>query len=140
MQALQKGDVLLEFNGVPIANDGTVVFRHRERMFFSYLVTLKPTGCQCSLKVLRDGEIQDFNVDLQPMDALVPVQLYDHMPSYYMFGGLVFMPLSQPYLHEYGEEWPNTCPRRLYDKALNSLMKQPEQQIVFLSQVTAVIA
>ncbi len=41
---LRKNDVLLEFAGVPIANDGTVHFRHRERIYFSYLITLMPTG------------------------------------------------------------------------------------------------
>jgi hypothetical protein len=49
--------------------------------------------------------------------------------------GLVFVPLSQPYLHEYGDDWMNHSPRRLVDKALNSLMQKPEQQIIVLSQV-----
>lgn len=33
--------------------------------------------------------------------------------------GLVFTPLSQPYLHEYGDDWYHTSPRRLCDRALN---------------------
>lgn len=48
------------------------------------------------------------------------------------------MPLTQPYLMEYGDDWPNTCPRRLYDKAMHSLMQQPGQQVVVLSQVRSV--
>lgn len=47
--------MLLEFEGVPIANDGTVHLRHRERIYFSYLITLKPTGSPGKLKV-RGGE------------------------------------------------------------------------------------
>jgi vacuolar-type H+-ATPase subunit F/Vma7 len=49
--------------------------------------------------------------------------------------GLVFVPLSQPYLHEYGDDWMSNSPRRLVDKALNSLMQKPDQQIIVLSQV-----
>lgn len=49
--------------------------------------------------------------------------------------GLVFVPLSQPYLHEYGDDWMANAPRRLVDKALNSLMARPGQQIIVLSQV-----
>jgi hypothetical protein len=49
--------------------------------------------------------------------------------------GLVFVPLSQPYLHEYGDDWMSNSPRRLVDKALNSLMAKPGQQIIVLSQV-----
>lgn len=50
-QVLQKDDVLLDFDGVPIANDGTVPFRQRERIFFTYLITLKPTGSMAHVKV-----------------------------------------------------------------------------------------
>lgn len=52
---IKRGDVLLEFEGVPIANDGTVHLRHRERIYFSYLITLKPTGSPGKLKV-REGD------------------------------------------------------------------------------------
>lgn len=52
-----------------------------------------------------------------------------------MLAGLVFVPLSQPYLHEYGDDWMSNSPRRLVDKALNSLMQKPGQQILVLSQV-----
>lgn len=45
------------------------------------------------------------------------------------------MPLSQPYLHEYGDDWMSNSPRRLVDKALNGLMQKPGQQIIVLSQV-----
>lgn len=50
-QVLRKGDVLMEFDGVPIANDGTVPFRARERIFFTAFTTLKPTGSTARVKV-----------------------------------------------------------------------------------------
>ncbi len=53
----------------------------------------------------------------------------------HLTAGLVFVPLTQPYLHEYGDDWMSSSPRRLVDKALNSLMRKPGQQIVVLSQV-----
>jgi hypothetical protein len=48
---LRKGDVLMEFDGIPIANDGTVPFRARERIFFTAFTTLKPTGSTARVKV-----------------------------------------------------------------------------------------
>ena len=48
-KALQKEDVLLSFDGIDIASDGTVPFRSGERISFSYLVSLKFTGDQVSL-------------------------------------------------------------------------------------------
>jgi hypothetical protein len=144
-QVLRKNDVLLEFAGVTIANDGTVHFRHRERIYFSYLITLTPTGeragaamaaasrqrqaagssswqqaqLPCSqrdgpldqpatqqggahncggrvmppaggsarVKVLRDGEVMEFDTILQPVESLVPVHQYDKLPSYFIYAG-----------------------------------------------------
>jgi hypothetical protein len=42
------------------------------------------------------------SVPLQPSSLLVPVHQYDLAPSYYIFAGLVFVPLTQPFLHEWG--------------------------------------
>jgi hypothetical protein len=44
-KVLKPDDVLLAFDGVEIANDGTVPFRTGERIAFSYLVTNKVGGC-----------------------------------------------------------------------------------------------
>lgn len=71
-------------------------------------------------------------LQLQP---LVPVHQFDTLPSYYIFAGLVFVPLTQPYLHEYGEDWYNTSPRRLCERALRELPKRAGEQLVILSQV-----
>lgn len=47
----------------------------------------------------------------------------------------MFIPLTQPYLHEYGEDWYNTSPRRLCERALRELPKKAGEQLVILSQV-----
>ncbi len=40
---------------MPIANDGTVHLRQRERIYFSYLITLKPTGTPGRIKARGKG-------------------------------------------------------------------------------------
>ncbi|CAA0814505.1 Protease Do-like 10- mitochondrial [Striga hermonthica] len=71
-------------------------------------------------------------LSLQP---LVPVHQFDKLPSYFIFAGLVFIPLTHPYLHEYGEEWYNTSPRRLCERAFREVAQKAGQQLVILSQV-----
>ena len=44
------GDVLLSFDGTAIANDGTILFRRRERISFEHLVTLKVAACAATDK------------------------------------------------------------------------------------------
>jgi len=73
-----------------------------------------------------------FIMQLQP---LVPVHQFDKLPSYYIFAGFVFIPLTQPYLHEFGEDWYNASPRRLCEWALRELPKKAGEQLVILSQV-----
>lgn len=135
-------------------------------MAFDHLVSLKRPGQEIALKVRRragspgdaggasdDGEegegrvrrwadsgeteILDVTVAVQPRAPLVPVHQYDRLPSYYVFAGLVFSPLTQPHLHEFGDDWYNSAPRRLCDRALNHHAERPGQQVVILSQVLA---
>ncbi|KAM0903872.1 hypothetical protein ACQ4PT_018397 [Festuca glaucescens] len=134
-KVLRKDDILLEFDGVPIANDGTVPFRNRERITFDHLVSMKKPEETSVIKVLRDGKEHELTVTLRPLQPLVPVHQFDKLPSYYIFAGFVFIPLTQPYLHEFGEDWYNTSPRRLCERALRELPKKADQQLVILSQV-----
>ncbi|XP_057962317.1 protease Do-like 10, mitochondrial [Malania oleifera] len=132
---LKKDDILLAFDDVPIANDGTVPFRNRERITFDHLVSMKKPNERAKIRVLRDGKVFEFSMILRPLQPLVPVHQFDKLPSYFIFAGLVFVPLTQPYLHEYGDDWYNTSPRRLCERALRELPRKSGEQLVILSQV-----
>ncbi|WJX70168.1 Protease Do-like 10, mitochondrial [Trifolium repens] len=134
-KVLKKDDIILSFDGVPIANDGTVPFRNRERITFDHLVSMKKLNEKAVVRVMRDGQVLELSIILRPIQPLVPVHQFDKLPSYYIFAGLVFVPLTQPYLHEYGEDWYNASPRRLCERALRELPKKENQQLVILSQV-----
>ncbi|CAN8232727.1 unnamed protein product [Cochlearia groenlandica] len=134
-EILKKDDVILAFDGVPIANDGTVPLRNRERITFDHLVSMKKPNETALVKVLREGQEHEFSITLKPPQPLVPVHQFDQLPSYYIFAGFVFIPLTQPYLHEYGEDWYNTSPRNLCVRALKELPKIADQQLVIISQV-----
>ena len=132
---LRKDDVLTAFDGVPIGADGTVALRGRERVSFDHLVSLKRPGELARLSLVRDGAPAVVELRLAPAPTLVPVQLYDRLPSYFVYAGLVFAPLSQPHLHESGEDWFNTAPRKLTDLALHGKLRARGDQVVLLSQV-----
>ncbi|KAL3838492.1 hypothetical protein ACJIZ3_023083 [Penstemon smallii] len=134
-RVLKKDDIILSFDSVPIANDGSVHFRNRERITFDHLVSMKKPNDTAQVKVLRDGKEHEFSVTLRPLQPLVPVHQFDKLPSYFIFAGLIFIPLTQPYLHEYGEDWYNASPRRLCERALRELPKKANEQLVILSQV-----
>lgn len=131
---LQKDDIMLKIDDHPIANDGTIVFRNRERILFNYLLSQKFVGDTVKVTILRDSKVMDVEVPISINKLLVPVHQFEKFPSYFVHAGLVFIPLVQPYLHEW-EDWYNNSPRKLCDKALNEMPEAVGQQIVVLSHV-----
>ncbi|KAK7339420.1 hypothetical protein VNO77_20085 [Canavalia gladiata] len=133
---LKPSDVILSFDGVNIANDGTVPFRHGERIGFSYLVSQKYTGDRALVKVLRNSEILEFNIKLATHKRLIPAHIKGRPPSYYIIAGFVFTAVSVPYLRsEYGKDYEFDAPVKLLDKHLHSMAQSIDEQLVVVSQV-----
>ncbi|XP_022736863.1 protease Do-like 9 isoform X4 [Durio zibethinus] len=133
---LKSSDIMLSFDGVDIANDGTVPFRHGERIGFSYLVSQKYSGDSSAIKVLRDSEILNFNIKLASHRRLIPAHNKGRPPSYYIIAGFVFTIVSVPYLRsEYGKDYEYEAPVKLLDKLLHSMPQSPDEQLVVVSQV-----
>ncbi|KAL7191995.1 hypothetical protein ACSBR2_023960 [Camellia fascicularis] len=133
---LKPSDIILSFDGVDIANDGTVPFRHGERIGFSYLISQKYTGDIATVKVLRNSEAFEFNVKLQSHKRLIPAHNKGKPPSYYIIAGLVFTTVSVPYLRsEYGKDYEYDAPVKLLDKLMHEMPQSPDEQLVVISQV-----
>lgn len=54
---LQRGDILLSVNGHEVASDGSVCFRHGERILFTWIFSQLFVGDRCALQVLRNGRL-----------------------------------------------------------------------------------
>ncbi|KAG6745986.1 hypothetical protein POTOM_050496 [Populus tomentosa] len=135
-EVLQPSDIILSFDGVDIANDGTVPFRHGERIGFSYLISQKYTGDNAAIKVLRNSKTLEFVIKLSTHRRLIPPHVKGKPPSYYIIAGFVFTTVSVPYLRsEYGKEYEFEAPVKLLDKLLHSMPQSPDEQMVVVSQV-----
>ncbi|KAM0936488.1 putative peptidase Do [Dioscorea sansibarensis] len=135
-QFLKPSDIILSFDGINIANDGTVPFRHGERIAFSYLVSQKYTEESVFVKVLRNSKVLEFNIKLSAHRRLIPAHIKAKPPSYYIIAGFVFTVVSVPYLRsEYGKDYEFEAPVKLLDKHLHSMAESPDEQIVVVSQV-----
>ncbi|KAL8431479.1 hypothetical protein ACSSS7_005226 [Eimeria intestinalis] len=92
---LREGDVLLSIGNYNIADDGTVSFRDLERVAFTYVVTPFFNGQTTFAYVLREGRIVKVTVPLMAPNLKVPPFSWDTKPSYFVFGGFVFTPLTK---------------------------------------------
>jgi len=137
-KVLKQNDVLLSFDGVPIANDGTVPFRSGERISFSYLVSQKYANEEATLVVLQGGATRTLQLKLKAPVKLIPYHIKGAPPSYFIVAGLVFTAVTVPYLRsEYGKEYDFDAPVRLLDKMVHVMADSVDQQVVVLSQVLA---
>lgn len=138
--ALAEGDVLLSVEGHAVADDGTVEFRPKQRTSVSYYIQEQQVGGVAHLTVLRSGEVQEVAVNLaRPLwrDWLVPMEQYDRMPSYYIYGGAVFVPLTKNLLEAWGPNWYQNAPNQLTAILGKNLPEVVDEQVVMVLKVLA---
>jgi len=134
---LEEGDVLLAVDGVPIQADGTVPLREGELVDFSHLFSRRFVGEAANATIFRQGSIIDCVLPLRPPRPLVPEERYDVRPTYYIFGGLLFVPLSKNYLKTYGDPWWQTAPRDLLQLYEDGSLSADYREPVVLQKVLA---
>ncbi|CAH8341834.1 unnamed protein product [Eruca vesicaria subsp. sativa] len=123
---LKKDDVILAIDGVSIGNDSKVPFLNQDTVTFKHLVSMKKPSETALIKVLREGKEYEFNVGLKPVKPLVPLHNFDKLRSYYIYGGFLFVPLSQPYIDS--SYYLCDCPSK-------KMPKTASEQIVIISQI-----
>ena len=135
---LKADDIITSFDGVDVANDGSVPFRRGERVAFGHLVAQKFCGETARLRLWRDGAALEVDVPLSRPSPLVPLHLGGADPAYLVVAGLVFTPASEPYLQsEYGADYVSDSPVKLLDALFHGVKAHPDEQVVVLAQVLA---
>jgi len=128
------GDVILSIDGKEIDNDGTFSVAPKERLLFSHLINLKYSGETVEVQLQRDGAQLRLHVPVEPLAMLLPTTQYDVPMPYFLYGGLLFLPLTQPYLKLWGESWEANAPRDLV-VLLGLWPETPGEETVILSHV-----
>ncbi|MBW1686150.1 MAG: trypsin-like peptidase domain-containing protein [Deltaproteobacteria bacterium] len=120
---LREGDVLLAIQGHRIANDGTVAVGEL-RLDHGVLLDRAQAGETVELTLLREGQRLSVNVTMAPYPPFGRFRNpYDVLPRYYVYGGLVFVPLDAQLLQTVGDEMP----RHLIHEAFFRSLEEPER-------------
>jgi len=131
---LKEGDILTAIDGHNIENDGTVAFRKHEFTDYNYYVDAHQIGEKITLDIIRDTKPMQVQGTLQNRADdvfLVKTTRYDEMPSYFIYGGYVFSPLTRNLIR-------STNRNRLRMSCLASKWQENEQdEVVVLLKVLA---
>jgi S1-C subfamily serine protease len=132
---VKKDDVLLQIDGIDVANDATILVEGNGRVAANYLIRNHHIGDTFELTLLREGQILQVNVPAKHMVTLIPFE-HEKRPKYLIFGGVVFMPLSKNYLFEWGRNWVQKAPIRFVDLSKNgNFPKEDNEEVVFVQSV-----
>ena len=132
---VHKGDVILAMDGVKIAGDRTIKLRQSGRVDANYLVRKHQVGEKLKLTLLRDGKETDVEVPLKSNMGIIPFE-HGKAPRFYMYGGIVFVPLTINYLKIWGNEWYTKAPLELLHIFMNQTkVDRRLDEIVILSTV-----
>jgi len=94
-RVLKTGDILTAIDGQRVFSNLKVEFRKKEFTDFRYALNRHQLGETINLTILRDNQEKNVSIvlDKKPNElALVKTQNPDTRPSYFIYGGLVFVP------------------------------------------------
>jgi S1-C subfamily serine protease len=101
-KVLQPDDVLLKIGAFPVASDATILYEGNH-LSAALAFQFAQSGESVPLQIWRDGKAMEVSL---PVHAYVGDRAagyqYDRLPRYYVYGGLVFTPLSLDYLRTLG--------------------------------------
>lgn len=97
-KVLKEDDVLLQVGDYPVASDGTILY-HGNRVSLSVAFQEPQNGEFIPIKIWRDGKEISSKLQLFTDTEDLPTgSQYDVLPRYYVYGGMVFTPLSMDYM------------------------------------------
>ncbi|MBY6191035.1 trypsin-like peptidase domain-containing protein [Microbulbifer agarilyticus] len=136
-QVLKPGDVLLQVDGFDVAADRTIEWRAHQRTNYHYAVDQYHVGDELPVRFARGGEILDETITLAatpPSRSLVQGEKFDQRPRYYIYGGVVFVPLNMNLIKRWGNNWHSKAPIE-YLHARNQWSSPDQQELVVALKV-----
>ncbi|MGC8830637.1 MAG: PDZ domain-containing protein [Verrucomicrobiia bacterium] len=102
---LQEDDVLLQVGDFVVGSDATILYEGN-RVHVAVAFQAYQHGESVKLKILRHRKEMTIDLPLYVNDDDKPAgNQYDVLPKYFIYGGLVFTPLSLDYLKTFGRDW-----------------------------------
>ena len=137
-QVLRPDDIILKIDGFDLDIQGDYNDPEFGHLMLENLSTRNRwAGDEVKMQIWREGKPLEVSYRLPKFaytNSLVPAANYDQDPEYSIVGGLVFQPLTDSYLQNWGADWKRRAPFRLtYYRNESPTKERPA--LVLLSQV-----
>jgi len=134
-------DVIFSIEGYAVAGDATIAYGPTGRINLNHIIQMHQIGEHLKTKILRDGKMTEVEFKLSKAAGyydLVYRDQYDKPPTYFIYGGLVFMPLSTNYLKTWGEEeWKKDAHSYLLAKIFDPPSSEGEEVVILTNVLPA---
>lgn len=136
---LQENDVIIKIDDYDIAEDGSIKLSNDVLTDYKHAIDLHHVGESISITYSRQGHSSTASLMArQALDSysLVTGEQFDKTPEYYIYGGILFVPLNMNLIKRWGNDWSRTAPVSLL-QARNEWSSADRRQLVVALQVMA---
>ena len=112
-KVIKEGDVILKMGKYVVADDETINFREDQRTSYKYAIDQFQHDQPVSITINRKGEELTVEVPVgEEIDnpTLVRAERFDQIPEYYIYGGILFVPLNMNLIKRWGHDWGRKAP------------------------------
>ncbi|MBI1839861.1 MAG: hypothetical protein HYR88_03290 [Verrucomicrobia bacterium] len=136
---IQKHDLILQVDGFDIDTQGNYLDPMYGRLLLENLSSRQHfAGDEVPIKVWRGAKLQEVKYKLPKVDfgtKLIPEHIFDLEPEYFILGGLVFQPLTGPFLRRWQDYWNESTPPFRLNYYKNDSPTAERKGLVVLSSV-----
>ncbi len=112
-EVMKVGDVVLKVNNFSVADDETITFRQDQRTSYKYAIDQFQSNEPVPITIKRDGKELELEIpagkDIKE-PSLVRAERYGELPEYYVYGGILFVPLNMNLIKRWGGDWSRKAP------------------------------
>lgn len=136
---LQENDVILKIDEFEIADDGSIKLSEDLLTDYKHAIDLHHIDDSIEISYSRDGKFNTATLLAEPSlksYSLVAGEQFDKVPQYYIYGGILFVPLNMNLIKRWGTDWGRTAPVSLL-QARNEWSSPERRELVVALQILA---
>lgn len=137
---LKENDVILKIDDYDIADDGSIKLSEDLLTDYKHAIDLHHIGENIEITYARAGKVDTAILTAdraRESYSLVAGEQFDKTPEYYIYGGILFVPLNMNLIKRWGNDWSRTAPVALLQARNEWSSPERREQVVALQVLAA---